>query len=67
MRMERGRPRAHLSAAEEGSVYLVALLGLVVLTILGLTLSLVTQTEMKMGANERVLQRVFFVAGHGPG
>ena len=54
-------------AGERGSAYLVALLGLVVLTVLGLTLSLITQTEMRMGANERVLQRVFYAADSGFG
>ena len=53
--------------AERGSAYLVGLLGLVVLTILGLTLSLITQAEMRMGANERVLQRVFYAADSGFG
>jgi hypothetical protein len=67
MRTATRRARALLPHSEEGSVYLVALLGLVVLTILGLTLSLVTQTEMKMGANERVLQRVFYAADSGFG
>ena len=52
---------------QEGSAYLVALLGLVVLTLLGLTLSIITQTEMRMGANERVLQRVFYAADSGFG
>jgi hypothetical protein len=52
---------------EEGSAYLVALMGLVVLTLLGLTLSIITQTEMRMGANERVLQRVFYAADSGFG
>jgi hypothetical protein len=52
---------------EEGSAYLVALLGLVVLTLLGLTLSIITQTEMRMGANDRVLQRVFYAADSGFG
>lgn len=55
------------SRGEEGSAYLVALLGLVVLTLLGLTLSIITQTEMRMGANERVLQRVFYAADSGFG
>jgi Tfp pilus assembly protein PilX len=55
------------SSREEGSAYLVALLGLVVLTLLGLTLSVITQTEMKMGSNERVLQRVFYAADSGFG
>lgn len=50
---------------EEGSAYLIALMGLVVLTVLGLGLSLVTQTEMKLGANERTLQRVFYAADSG--
>jgi len=63
--MRRARPAA--ADRERGSAYLVALLGLVVLTILGLTLSLVTQTEMRMGANERVLQRVFYAADAGFG
>jgi hypothetical protein len=55
------------SGREEGSAYLVALLGLVVLTLLGLTLSIITQTEMRMGANDRVLQRVFYAADSGFG
>jgi hypothetical protein len=55
------------SRGQEGSAYLVALLGLVVLTLLGLTLSIITQSEMRMGANERVLQRVFYAADSGFG
>lgn len=57
----------HASRREDGSAYLVALLGLVILTLLGLTLSIITQTEMRMGANERVLQRVFYAADSGFG
>jgi len=53
--------------SDEGSAYLVALLGLVVLTLLGLTLSVITQTEMRMGANDRVMQRVFYAADSGFG
>jgi hypothetical protein len=64
-REREGRPAGRSS--ERGSAYLIALLGLVVLTILGLTLSLITQTEMRMGANERVLQRVFYAADSGFG
>jgi hypothetical protein len=45
----------------------VALLGLVILTMLGLTLSMITQTEMRMGANDRILQRVFYAADSGFG
>ena len=57
------RPRAH----QGGSAYIIALLVLVVLTALGLTLSLVTQTEMQIGANERVVQRHFYAADSGDG
>ena len=57
----------HRVKREEGSAYLIALLGLVVLTLLGLTLSIITQTEMRMGANDRVMQRVFYAADSGFG
>ena len=57
----------HRMKSEEGSAYLVALLGLVLLTLLGLTLSVITQTEMRMGANDRLLQRVFYAADSGFG
>jgi hypothetical protein len=47
---------------QAGSAYLMAILALVVLTIIGLSLSFATQTEMVVGSNERVSQRVFFAA-----
>jgi len=47
---------------EAGSAYILVLLALVVLTILGLSLSFMTQTEMQIGANERVTTRVFYAA-----
>lgn len=50
---------------QAGSAYIVALLVLVLLTLLGLTLSLITQSEMQVGANERVVQRTFFAADSG--
>lgn len=50
---------------EAGSAYLVVLLVLVVLSLLGLTLALLTQTEMQIGANERVIQRVFYGSDAG--
>jgi len=50
---------------ESGSAYLMALLVLVVLTIIGLALVLVTQSEMSIGSNERTLQRVFYDADSG--
>lgn len=50
---------------ESGSAYIIALLALVLLTILGLSLSLVTQSELIIGANERVEKRTFYAADSG--
>ncbi len=52
---------------ERGSAYLVALLALVVLTIVGLALAFITQTENQLGSNERTLQRIFYAADAGIG
>jgi Tfp pilus assembly protein PilX len=49
----------------QGSAYIVALLVLVVLTLVGLSLSLITQTELEIGSTERTLQRVFYSAESG--
>jgi len=56
--------RSH-SSAEAGSAYLVAILALVVLTILGISLALITQTEMQIGANEKMIERAFYAADSG--
>ena len=50
---------------ETGSAYIVALFVLVVLTALGLSLSLITETESQIGANERGIQRIFSAAEIG--
>lgn len=50
---------------ESGSAYIVVLLVLVVLTILGLSLALVTQTERQIGTSEKTIQRVFASAESG--
>lgn len=50
---------------EAGSAYLTVLLVLLVLTILGLSLVLVTQIESEIGANERTLHRTFYAADSG--
>jgi hypothetical protein len=50
---------------ERASAYLVTLLVLLVLTALGLSLSLVTQTEIVAAAQERVLERTFYAAESG--
>jgi len=68
MRVE-GSPRSPDAVAvprgERGSAYLVALMALVVLTILGLSLVLITQTEVQVGANERTVNRTFYTADSG--
>lgn len=56
------RPRR---PSEAGSAYLVAILALVVLTIVGLSLALITQTEMQIGANEKMIERSFYAADSG--
>lgn len=50
---------------EEGSAYIISLMALVVLTIVGLSLSVVTQSELIIGANERVEKRTFYAADSG--
>jgi len=50
------------SGGERGSAYIVVLLALVVLTIVGLSLVFVTQTEVQLGSNERTISRTFFAA-----
>ena len=57
--------RSGRRAGERGSAYVAVLLVLVVLTILGLALSFVTQTEMQSGRNERTVSRVFYAADAG--
>ncbi len=52
---------------ESGSAYLITLLLLIVMTLLGLSLALVTSTESQIGANERVLERVFYSSDAGIG
>ena len=64
-RIKPNRSCAAGPARQQGSAYLVTLLALVVLTIIGLSLSVITQTEMQIGANERIVQRVFYAADSG--
>jgi hypothetical protein len=59
------RIRRQQTARESGSAYVVTLLALVVLTILGLSLTLITQSELQLGTNERIVQRVFYAADAG--
>ncbi len=52
-------------AAERGSAYLFVLFVLLVLTVVGLSLALITQTEVQIGASEQQLTRVFYGADSG--
>ena len=50
---------------ETGSAYIIALMALFLLTILGISLSLVTQTEILAGSQERTIERTFYAAESG--
>jgi Tfp pilus assembly protein PilX len=52
-------------ASERGSAYLFALLVLVVLTVIGLSLALITQTEVQIGGAEKSAVRVLYGADSG--
>jgi hypothetical protein len=51
---------ARRAGSQEGSAYIIALLVLVVLTMLGLGLTMITQTEVQIGANELSTHRAFY-------
>src|SRR5262249_41759517 len=51
--------------AERGSAYLFVLLGLLVLTIIGLSLVVVTQTESEIGGAEKTATRILYGAESG--
>lgn len=55
------RPRRR----ERGSAFTVALLVLLVLTVAGLALTLITQTEVRIGSNERTTTRTLYAADSG--
>jgi Tfp pilus assembly protein PilX len=59
------REKSH--RAEAGSAYIIVLLVLVVLTIFGIALSLITQTEMQVGTNEPMLTAAEGRRGRMPG
>ena len=59
------RPVLPRRRGEAGSAYVIALLVLIVLTIIGLALTLSTQLEMRIGANERTASRDFYAADSG--
>jgi len=59
--------RRDASSGERGSAFLFVLLALLVLTIVGLSLSFVTQTEAQIGGIAKSSTRAFFAADAGPG
>jgi Tfp pilus assembly protein PilX len=58
-------PPARSSRSERGSAFTVALLVLLVLTIAGLALTLITQTEVRIGTNERTTNRSLYATDSG--
>ena len=60
------RPRAD-SRSESGSAMMFAIVIMAVLTILGVSLGLATQTEVLSGGQERVMERTFYAAESGLG
>ncbi|HKI85589.1 MAG TPA: hypothetical protein VKA53_02475, partial [Thermoanaerobaculia bacterium] len=62
MNMKRASTKTQANRRQEGSAYIVALLALLVLSIVGLALALITQTEQEAGSNERSINRVFYSA-----
>jgi len=50
---------------ERGSAYIIALLALVILSVLGLALIFISQTEMEIGSNERSIERAFYAGESG--
>lgn len=48
-----------------GSAFVIALMVMVVLTFIGLSLAMVTETEMLLGGNERLINRTFYSADSG--
>jgi Tfp pilus assembly protein PilX len=65
MNPQRPNPAATATRGEAGSAYIVVLLVLVVLAIFGIALSLITQTESQIGANERTINRAFYAGEAG--
>ncbi len=65
MSANRNRHVSRFVRREAGSAYVLTLIVLLVLTLLGLVLALITQSEVEVGANERTINRVFYGAETG--
>lgn len=64
MRHGPGRPRP-ARRTETGSAYMIVISALAVLSLIGLVLIAVTQTEVAIGSSERNANRVFYAADSG--
>jgi Tfp pilus assembly protein PilX len=53
------------SRRQQGSAYMMALLALVILTVLGLSLSTTTSLELEIGTAERAITRTFYGSDSG--
>ncbi|RMH20463.1 MAG: hypothetical protein D6696_08105 [Acidobacteria bacterium] len=60
MNDQRKAPRA-----ERGSAFILALIVILLLTVLGMSLSVVTETEMQLGATEKTIERQEYAAETG--
>lgn len=58
-------PRRPTLGSESGSAYILALLVLLILSVVGLALIFVTETESQIGDSERILARTFYAAESG--
>ncbi len=58
------RPR-RATSGQEGSAFILALIVVMLLTILGLSLAVVTETEMQLGGTEKTIERQQFAAESG--
>jgi Tfp pilus assembly protein PilX len=58
-------PMPARTRGQQGSAYLIALMALFLLTILGISVSLVTQTEILSSSQERTIERTFYAAESG--
>jgi Tfp pilus assembly protein PilX len=65
MRTAEKNPARRGRRREEGSAYIIALVVLAILSIVGLSLAFITQSEMQVGSNERTASRVFYAADSG--
>lgn len=68
MIVEASRPAVPGSPDRQaGSAYLLSLAVLVILSILGLSLAIITESEMLVGASDRTRERTFYAADSGLG